>query len=108
MKFALLLVAICMVLCLASGIENNTGRRLVNRPKFDIYGHRQKRSAVEGVKGGVRVHPLFEFPRRKPDLSVRKGEYICGNKVCKLEPGVVPKNCNGMCQYPILPKLNDN
>ncbi|XP_038218381.1 uncharacterized protein LOC119836978 [Zerene cesonia] len=31
--------------------------------------------------------------------SLRKGEYMCGDKICKLQPGEIPKGCNGMCQY---------
>ncbi|XP_069355914.1 uncharacterized protein [Maniola hyperantus] len=47
------------------------------------------------VKGYPSPPPVTVYP------SVRKGEYVCGNKICKLTPGVVPKGCNGICQYPI-------
>ncbi|XP_045505051.1 uncharacterized protein LOC123701614 isoform X4 [Colias croceus] len=33
--------------------------------------------------------------------SLRKGEYMCGDKICKLQPGEIPKGCNGMCQYKV-------
>ncbi|XP_063542124.1 uncharacterized protein LOC134750823 [Cydia strobilella] len=41
---------------------------------------------------------------RVPDpLNLRKGEYICGNKICSLKPGEIPHNCGGgLCQYKIL------
>ncbi|XP_073962349.1 uncharacterized protein [Choristoneura fumiferana] len=34
-------------------------------------------------------------------LNLRKGEYICGNKICSLRPGEVPPNCGGVCQYKV-------
>ncbi|XP_022119703.2 uncharacterized protein LOC110996377 [Pieris rapae] len=45
---------------------------------------------VPGIKGNSRP---------PPNISLRKGEYMCGNKVCKLRPGEIPKGCNGICQY---------
>ncbi|XP_075985400.1 uncharacterized protein LOC142982664 [Anticarsia gemmatalis] len=98
MKFALLFLAILAVICLTSAIENRTDRKLINRPKIDIYGYRPKRAP----QGGVKVHPLFNFRPTTTAPSLKKGEYMCGKKVCKLPPGVEPKNCNGECQYPIL------
>ncbi|XP_063369724.1 uncharacterized protein LOC134658051 [Cydia amplana] len=39
---------------------------------------------------------------RVPDpLNLRKGEYICGNKICSLKPGEIPPNCGGVCQYKV-------
>ncbi|CAK1543646.1 unnamed protein product [Leptosia nina] len=47
---------------------------------------------IPGIKGN---------PRPPPQISLRKGEYVCGDKICKLRPGEIPKGCNGICQYRI-------
>ncbi|XP_053618649.1 uncharacterized protein LOC128680021 [Plodia interpunctella] len=44
-----------------------------------------------GVKGGPTTH-----------RPLRKGEYVCGTRICKLRPGEIPKGCEGgECQYNI-------
>ncbi|XP_047540201.1 uncharacterized protein LOC125073422 [Vanessa atalanta] len=73
----------------------NPKRLLINRPKeHDIF----KRSAqVKGAKPGTKGY------NPPPPVDLRKGEFMCGNSVCKLKPGEIPKGCNGICQYPLDP-----
>ncbi|XP_045761939.1 uncharacterized protein LOC123865135 [Maniola jurtina] len=54
-------------------------------------------SPLEGGRPDVKG-----YPHQKPLYpTVRKGEYVCGDKICKLTPGVEPPGCNGICQYPL-------
>ncbi|XP_026728562.1 uncharacterized protein LOC113494431 isoform X2 [Trichoplusia ni] len=97
MKITLLLLAACCALALATPIQTQREKQdvLVNRPRFDALGTKQKRDMIGGVKGGMPPRPI------PLEYQVTKGEYVCGDKICKLTPGVEPPGCNGMCQYPL-------
>ncbi|KAF9807034.1 hypothetical protein SFRURICE_011178 [Spodoptera frugiperda] len=108
MKITLLLVAVCLAVSLVSAVSIKSDRRhvLINKPKIDEFGSRAKRSPWPwarpgGVKGGVKGYNPADAPPSELEMKVRKGEYVCGNRICKLEPGVEPVGCNGICQYAI-------
>ncbi|XP_022818521.1 uncharacterized protein LOC111350996 [Spodoptera litura] len=105
MKITLLLIAVCLAVCLASAASISSDRRhvLINKPKIDEFGPRAKRSPWPWARpgGGVKGYRPAEAPPSELQKKVRKGEFVCGNKICKLEPGVEPAGCNGLCQYPI-------
>ncbi|KAJ8710411.1 hypothetical protein PYW07_009777 [Mythimna separata] len=113
MKITLFVLALCLAVTLAAAVRNHSDKRhiLINRPKFDEFGPvgfgpRLKRTPWplmrDGwVKGGVKGRPV-EAPPSSLEMNLRKGEYVCEGRVCKLVPGVEPKGCNGVCQYPVL------
>ncbi|KAJ0171268.1 hypothetical protein K1T71_012818 [Dendrolimus kikuchii] len=93
-------------LWLASSSPIDPNRWMINRPDpkktrrdLDDELVRYRRLASRyGVKEGSRSGPSID----ELSKNLRKGEYICGNKVCKLKPGEIPKQCpKGLCQYPI-------
>ncbi|CAH0717577.1 unnamed protein product, partial [Brenthis ino] len=93
MRFLLLSVILCLALVLTASSPMDLDFWLRNRPtQFRLSRSARTKGGEPGVKG---ISPP------PPKLSVRKGEYICGNKVCKLMPGVIPEGCNGICQYPV-------
>nr|NP_001299222.1 uncharacterized protein LOC106116221 precursor [Papilio xuthus]BAM18670.1 unknown secreted protein [Papilio xuthus] len=55
---------------------------------------------VKGRKTSAHHNPQVTTKSR-PELNLRKGEYMCSGRVCKLQPGEVPRGCNGVCQYPV-------
>ncbi|XP_045455821.1 uncharacterized protein LOC123665576 [Melitaea cinxia] len=93
MRSLILLFTVFLMSLLVCTTAINPKRVLINRPteRYLFKRSAQLKGAKPDVKGNHHV----------PSLNLRKGEYICGNKVCKLQPGVVPKNCNGVCQYPV-------
>ncbi|XP_014365443.2 uncharacterized protein LOC106716438 [Papilio machaon] len=64
----------------------------------------RRSSHAQDVKG--RKTPSHHNPqattKSRPELNLRKGEYMCSGRVCKLRPGEIPPGCNGVCQYPVL------
>ncbi|KAM3956644.1 uncharacterized protein ACR2FA_009421 [Aphomia sociella] len=94
MKTLIFIVVLLVVTWLGSTSPINPKRRLINRP-IDIFRHKRSSQYVKGgrpdVKGG---HHSTTPP------ALRKGEYVCGDRICKLRPGEIPRNCNG-CQYRI-------
>uniref|UniRef100_A0A2A4JQC1 Uncharacterized protein n=1 Tax=Heliothis virescens TaxID=7102 RepID=A0A2A4JQC1_HELVI len=104
MKITLVLLLLCLACCISAVHQRSNKRQvLINRPRIDGFGAREKRApwpwarAQDGVKG----RRPATAPPIPLEMKLRKGEYVCGNKICKLEPGVVPKGCNGECQYRI-------
>ncbi|XP_063897412.1 uncharacterized protein LOC110376643 [Helicoverpa armigera] len=102
MKITLILVLLCLA-CISSAIRQRSDRRqiLINRPRIDAFGAREKRAPWPRPQDGVKGRRPATAPPIPLEMKLRKGEYVCGNKICKLEPGVVPKGCNGDCQYRI-------
>ncbi|XP_050355985.1 uncharacterized protein LOC126777130 [Nymphalis io] len=95
MRSLLLFAAILLMSMLVYSTLINPKRLLINRPKEHYV---LKRSAqVKGAKPGVKGY------NPPPPVDLRKGEFMCGNRVCKLKPGEIPKGCNGICQYPLNP-----
>ncbi|XP_031767939.2 uncharacterized protein LOC116413367 [Galleria mellonella] len=95
MRTLIFVLLVLVVAWMGSTSPIDPKRQLINRPKVDIY-HRQRRSPQD-VKGGSRN--AVKGGHTPPTIHPRKGEYVCGDKMCKLKPGEVPKNCNGVCQY---------
>ncbi|XP_059055845.1 uncharacterized protein LOC131849746 [Achroia grisella] len=98
-EFQIWLLAILVVAWVGSASPINPKRRLINRPTVDIYPKHRQRRAPQDVKGGNRIG--VKGDRTPPTLHPRKGEYVCGDRMCKLKPGEIPKNCNGVCQFRI-------
>ncbi|XP_063833493.1 uncharacterized protein LOC135082634 [Ostrinia nubilalis] len=99
MRTLLIFLSVLLLAWLGHATPINPARRLVNRPTEagDLYP--RARRSPQDVKGGSPIKGRVLLTRTQPAL--RKGEYICGGRVCKLQPGEVPKGCNGICQYPI-------
>ncbi|CAH2229369.1 jg21776 [Pararge aegeria aegeria] len=93
MKTFIILVTIFLVSLMVTATPIDRHHKEAGTPPSDRHVHPR----FQPTKGGRPVHKDYPTPR----LNVRKGEYICGNRVCKLKPGEVPEGCNGMCQYPI-------
>ncbi|CAH2056926.1 unnamed protein product, partial [Iphiclides podalirius] len=87
MRFTFLLLVFALVLC--SG--------------FGAYILRAFNSRIRRSAEGLPAKGHTQAPRAlsQLEMNLKKGEYVCGNRICKLRPGEVPPNCNGVCQYPI-------
>ncbi|KAJ8710495.1 hypothetical protein PYW08_009010 [Mythimna loreyi] len=106
MKITLFFLALCVAVSLAAAVRDQSDRShiLINRPKIDEFGPRSRRAAwpltrADGVKGGVQARRSKVRPSSL-ETNLRKGEYICEGKVCKLAPGEKPEGCD-FCQYPV-------
>nr|XP_004926040.2 uncharacterized protein LOC101739782 isoform X1 [Bombyx mori] len=105
MKLMLFAAVLCVILWLGASVPINMERRLVNRPPRDeVMGlSRPKRHQINApIKGR-------QSPHRRGGIEhmLRKGEYVCGDKICRLKPGEEPAGCNGICQFPIDPMHYD-
>ncbi|XP_049880263.1 uncharacterized protein LOC126376741 [Pectinophora gossypiella] len=101
----LILIALVALACAVSSSPIDRKRQLINRPPKDLMLLRTIRSE-DHVKGYRRRFQV-KGGTQKPELSLRKGEYMCGDRVCRLGPGEMPPGCNGVCQYPIMAQLPD-
>ncbi|CAK1590744.1 unnamed protein product [Parnassius mnemosyne] len=63
--------------------------------------YRYRRSPIQQYVKGHKADPQAGSAPSSLEMKVKKGEYVCGDKICKLKPGEIPKGCNGICQYPI-------
>ncbi|KAL0861246.1 hypothetical protein ABMA27_008809 [Loxostege sticticalis] len=97
MRVLYILFSILLVAWLGCATPIDPKRQLVNRPPVPL--HLRARRSPQEVKGGSPIKG--RVPLTRLELTLRKGEYICGNSVCKLQPGQIPKGCNGVCQYPL-------
>ncbi|XP_052743517.1 uncharacterized protein LOC112057236 [Bicyclus anynana] len=91
MKSFMLLIAMFMAVVMVCSSPIDHPQSYDNTP--EVHRHLP-------VKGG---RPAYKGPPPLSNLhlNLRKGEYVCGNKVCRLQPGEIPKGCNGVCQYAV-------
>ncbi|OWR41696.1 hypothetical protein KGM_213353 [Danaus plexippus plexippus] len=90
MRTPLLLAALLLACVLVCSSPIDPKRILINRPReHDVF---KRSDQVKGGKPGVKGY-------EPPMPALRKGEFMCGNRVCRLKPGQIPPGCNGACQY---------
>ncbi|XP_030032213.2 uncharacterized protein LOC115448789 [Manduca sexta] len=102
MRHLTLFITFCLLLWVASSSPINQKRWLINRPSVkEIFALRGRRHAYE--YGTKEYRPrMYSSHRQQPlEFNLIKGEYMCRGQVCKLMPGEIPRDCNGVCQYPI-------
>nr|NP_001298467.1 uncharacterized protein LOC106102885 precursor [Papilio polytes]BAM19281.1 unknown secreted protein [Papilio polytes] len=63
----------------------------------------RRSSHAQDVKGRKTLphHNPQATTKSRPEVNLRKGEYMCSGRACRLRPGEVPRGCNGVCQYPV-------
>ncbi|RVE53463.1 hypothetical protein evm_001833 [Chilo suppressalis] len=98
MRLLTLLLSVLVAACLVSSTPINPSRILINHPTDGPYS--RARRSPQYVKQLVPTYNRRQYVASKLETNLRKGEYVCGNKVCRLKPGVPPANCDG-CQYPL-------
>ncbi|XP_013201022.2 uncharacterized protein LOC106143467 [Amyelois transitella] len=82
-----ILLAIVMIVGITSRVTAGTDARKRSQSMYRMTELPPARKG--GVKGArTTLRPL------------KKGEYVCGNRICQLRPGEVPRGCEGgECQY---------
>ncbi|KAL4702921.1 hypothetical protein ACJJTC_005149 [Scirpophaga incertulas] len=96
MRCLVLLLLLALGLSYATPIDSK--RWLINH--HEIFRDRRSPQYTKGNAPAKTQPKLGRVPLTKMELSLRKGEYICGDRICKLQPGEVPKHCVH-CQYRI-------